>query len=58
MVDYFEWPQDQEITYIPLGEELDPTAVQALLENATPTPPPAAAAQYDDDEDIMAPLFD
>lgn len=24
MVEYFEWPADQEITYIPLGEELDP----------------------------------
>ncbi len=24
MVEYFEWPQDREITYIPLGEELDP----------------------------------
>jgi hypothetical protein len=24
MIEYFEWPQDQEITYIPLGEELDP----------------------------------
>lgn len=24
MVDYFEWPTDQEINYIPLGEELDP----------------------------------
>lgn len=24
MVDYFEWPQDQEITYIPLGEEIGP----------------------------------
>ncbi len=24
MVEYFEWPQEQEITYIPLGEELDP----------------------------------
>lgn len=22
MIDYFEWPQDQEITYIPLGEEI------------------------------------
>ena len=25
MVDYLEWPQDQEITYIPLGEEFDPS---------------------------------
>jgi hypothetical protein len=24
MVEYFEWPSDQEINYIPLGEELDP----------------------------------
>ncbi len=24
MIEYFEWPQDREITYIPLGEELDP----------------------------------
>ncbi len=24
MVEYFDWPQDREITYIPLGEELDP----------------------------------
>ena len=24
MVEYFEWPQDREITYIPLGEDLDP----------------------------------
>jgi hypothetical protein len=24
MVDYFEWPHDQEITYIPLGEEISP----------------------------------
>ncbi len=24
MVEYFEWPRGQEITYIPLGEELDP----------------------------------
>lgn len=24
MIDYFEWPQDQEITYIPLGEEIGP----------------------------------
>ena len=24
MVEYFEWPQEREITYIPLGEELDP----------------------------------
>jgi hypothetical protein len=24
MIEYFEWPQDQEVTYIPLGEELDP----------------------------------
>jgi len=24
MIDYFEWPQDQEITYIPLGEEISP----------------------------------
>ena len=24
MIDYFEWPQSQEITYIPLGEELNP----------------------------------
>lgn len=24
MIEYFEWPQNQEITYIPLGEELDP----------------------------------
>lgn len=25
MVDYLEWPQDQEITYIPLGEAFDPS---------------------------------
>lgn len=25
MIEYFEWPRDQEINYIPLGEELDPT---------------------------------
>ena len=24
MVEYFEWPQDREITYIPIGEDLDP----------------------------------
>ena len=24
MIDYFEWPRGQEITYIPLGEEIDP----------------------------------
>ncbi|RMH00387.1 MAG: hypothetical protein D6706_04120 [Chloroflexi bacterium] len=24
MVEYFGWPQDREITYIPLGEELNP----------------------------------
>ena len=24
MIDYFGWPQDQEITYIPLGEEISP----------------------------------
>ena len=24
MIDYFEWPGDQEITYIPLGEEFSP----------------------------------
>lgn len=24
IIDYLEWPRDQEITYIPLGEELDP----------------------------------
>lgn len=24
MIEYFEWPQEKEITYIPLGEELDP----------------------------------
>ena len=24
MIDYFEWPQDREVTYIPLDEELDP----------------------------------
>jgi hypothetical protein len=24
MVEYFEWPQDREITYIPVGEDLDP----------------------------------
>lgn len=24
MIDYFEWPQNQEITYIPLGEEIGP----------------------------------
>ncbi len=24
MIEYFEWPHDQEISYIPLGEELDP----------------------------------
>lgn len=24
MIDYFEWPKDQEITYIPLGEEISP----------------------------------
>ncbi len=24
MIEYFEWPQNQEISYIPLGEELDP----------------------------------
>ncbi len=24
MVEYFDWPQDREITYIPLDEELDP----------------------------------
>jgi hypothetical protein len=24
MIDYFEWPQTQEITYIPLGEEINP----------------------------------
>ncbi|MBK8985867.1 MAG: hypothetical protein IPM39_07255 [Chloroflexi bacterium] len=24
MIEYFDWPQNQEITYIPLGEELDP----------------------------------
>lgn len=25
MIEYFEWPRDQEITYIPLGEDLDPS---------------------------------
>jgi len=25
MIEHFEWPQNQEITYIPLGEELDPS---------------------------------
>lgn len=24
MIEYFEWPSSQEITYIPLGEEIDP----------------------------------
>lgn len=24
MVEYFDWPQDREITYIPLDEDLDP----------------------------------
>ena len=24
MIDYFEWPQDREVTYIPLDEDLDP----------------------------------
>lgn len=24
IIDYFEWPHDQEITYIPLGEEINP----------------------------------
>ncbi|MBE2219906.1 MAG: hypothetical protein IAF02_00105 [Anaerolineae bacterium] len=24
MIEYFEWPTSQEITYIPLGEEIDP----------------------------------
>ena len=24
MIDYFEWPTSQEITYIPLGEDMDP----------------------------------
>ncbi|GJM40155.1 MAG: hypothetical protein DHS20C20_04370 [Ardenticatenaceae bacterium] len=24
MVEYFEWPQEREITYIPVGEDLDP----------------------------------
>ncbi|MCA9922659.1 MAG: hypothetical protein KC419_25280 [Anaerolineales bacterium] len=24
MIDYYEWPRDQEITYIPLGEEIGP----------------------------------
>lgn len=24
MIEYFEWPRDQEINYIPLGEDLDP----------------------------------
>lgn len=24
IINYFEWPQDQEITYIPLGEEINP----------------------------------
>jgi hypothetical protein len=34
MVDYFEWPQDQEITYIPLGEELDPNNKFYALQGA------------------------
>lgn len=25
MVQYFDWPQNQEITYIPLGEEISPS---------------------------------
>jgi hypothetical protein len=24
IIEYFEWPHDQEITYIPLGEEINP----------------------------------
>lgn len=24
MIEYFDWPQDREVTYIPLDEELDP----------------------------------
>ncbi|MEM7117450.1 MAG: hypothetical protein AAF614_33770, partial [Chloroflexota bacterium] len=40
MIDYFEWPQDQEVTYIPLGEELDPNNKFYAL---------AGAMQMDDD---------
>lgn len=40
MIDYFEWPQEQEITYIPLGEELDPNNKFYAL---------AGAMQMDDD---------
>ena len=25
MIEYFEWPRDQEVTYLSLGEEIDPT---------------------------------
>jgi hypothetical protein len=25
MIEYFEWPRNEEITYIPLGEDIDPS---------------------------------
>ncbi len=40
MVEYFEWPHSQEITYIPLGEEIDPTNRFYAI---------SAAMQMDDD---------
>jgi hypothetical protein len=36
MIEYFEWPTTQEITYIPLGEDIDPNnrfyAISAVMQ--------------------------
>lgn len=40
MIDYFEWPTSQEITYIPLGEDIDPNNRFYAI---------SAAMQMDDD---------
>ena len=40
MIEYFEWPTSQEITYIPLGEEIDPNNRFYAI---------SAAMQMDDD---------
>lgn len=40
MIEYFEWPTSQEITYIPLGEEIDPSNRFYAI---------SAAMQMDDD---------
>jgi hypothetical protein len=40
MIDYFDWPHNQEITYIPLGEDVDPNNRFYAI---------SAAMQMDDD---------